>query len=306
MTNTSSKDALAASPEQVPISPPRVARRRRPVRGTIIYHAVNIGLLVLFLFPLAWAFLSSLKTPVEANQSPPTLFPHQWSLANFVKLSHFGASGLRVYFTNSLVVALLTALGTVVVSTLAGYGFARFRFRFRTTAFVLILAILVIPYPSILIPLYLVLGYLGLQNSLLGLAVVLVMFQLPFSVYMMRNSFAAIPTELDEAALVDGATRIRILRSVLLPLVAPGIVTVGMFAFVAAWNEFLASLLFLQTDDKATLPLALVSAQSGNYGTVDYGVLQAGIVLSMLPCIALFLPLQRFYMNGLLAGGLKS
>jgi multiple sugar transport system permease protein len=273
------------------------------VRGSL-FHALSSVLAVVFLFPLVWALLNSVKTRDEANQQPPTWFPHSLSLANYQGLAKFG-EGLGTYLFNSIALSLLTVVGTVVVCVLGGYGFARFTFFGKTPLFGATLAILMVPYATILLPLYIVLGRLGLQNSLVGLSLVLVMFQLPFGIYMMRNSFEAVPRELEEAALVDGCSNIGALRHVSLRIVLPGVITVALFAFLTSWNEFLAPLIFLNDGSKYTLPIMLFNIRSGAYGTVDYGALQAGVIVAMIPCLVLYLVLQRFYVSGIAAGALR-
>ena len=170
--------------------------------------------------------------------------------------------------------------------------------------FLATLAILMVPYTTLLIPLYILLRWLGLQNSLLGLALVLVMLQLPFGLFMMRNSFEALPSS-SRTPRSSTAARFGVLRRVLLPGVIPGIVTVALFAFLASWNEFVAPLIFLSDGTKFTLPVALVNLRSGTFGSVDFGALEAGIVASAIPCVVLFLLLQRHYVTGFSAGALK-
>lgn len=296
------------------VAAPAAAKRAVEVRGkgsgwaartrTAGFHSLSLVLAIAFLFPLVWAALNSVKSPGEANQSPPTWFPHSWSLANYTSLERYG-EGLWVYLFNSIVLSLLVVGGTVVVTVLGGYGFARFNFRGKTLLFGGTLVILMVPYATILLPLYIVLGHLHLQNSLIGLALVLVMFQLPFGIFLMRNSFEAIPRELEEAALVDGCSNFGALRRVSLRIVAPAMVTVALFSFLASWNEFLAPLIFLNDASKYTLPIMLVNIRSGAYGTVDYGALQAGVVVAMVPCLVLYLLLQRFYVSGLTNGALR-
>lgn len=278
-------------------------RGRRLLTGTG-YHTLSLVLSVLFLFPLVWAMLNSVKPRAEANQQPPTWFPHELSLANYQGLASYG-EGLGTYAFNSVAVSVITVALTIVVSVLGGYGFARFEFRGRRPLFLAVLTILMVPYATILLPLYIVLGRLGLQNSLIGLSLVLVMFQLPFGTFMMRNSFEAIPRELEESALVDGCNNLTALWHVSLGIVSPGIVTVGLFAFLASWNEFLAPLIFLNDGAKYTLPIMLVNIRSGAYGAVDFGALQAGVVVAMVPCLVLYLVLQRFYVSGLVNGALR-
>jgi multiple sugar transport system permease protein len=273
------------------------------LRGSL-FHTISMVLALAFLFPLLWALLSSLKDTDEANQQPPTWFPRTWSLDNYRGLAKYG-EGLGTYLFNTVALSALTVVGTVLVCVLGGYGFARFRFPGKTALFGVTLAILMVPYATLLLPLYIVLGRLGLQNSLIGLALVLVMFQLPFGVFMMRNSFESVPRELEEAALVDGCSNFGAMRHVSLRIVLPGVVTVALFAFLTSWNEFLAPLIFLNDGGKYTLPIMLVNIRSGAYGAIDYGALQAGVVVAMVPCLLLYLVLQRFYVSGLVAGALR-
>jgi multiple sugar transport system permease protein len=258
-------------------------------------------LALLFSLPLVWSFITSLKTPADANASPPNLIPSSITVDNYAHLLGYG-DGILHYFANSLLVAVLTVVGVVLLSTLAGYGFSRFNFRAKNFLFLVILVTLMIPFQSILTPLFLVLRVLNLQNTLVGLALVNTTFQLPFSVFMMRNSFDSIPRDLDNAAAIDGCDSRTLLTQILLPVVIPGVITVGLFAFLASWNEFLAALIFLTDADKYTLPVMLLNAQSGYLGTVDWGLMQAGIFISVLPCAILFLLLQRYYISGLIAG----
>ncbi len=146
---------------------------------------------------------------------------------------------------------------------------------------------------------------LGLQNSLIGLSLVLTMFQLPFATFMMRISFEAIPTELREAALSRRLRLVRALRHVLLPAVKPGLITVGLFAFLAAWNDFITPLVLISDSDKSPLPLAVANMRQQVMGIVDYGATEAGVVVLALPCILLFLALQRHYVRGFMSGALK-
>lgn len=282
----------------------RRARTGRSVLTGGTYHTLSTLLALAFLFPLVWALLNSVKPQQEANQQPPTWFPHSLSLQNYVNLTSFG-EGIATYAVNSIVVSALTVAGTVVICVLGGYGFARFEFGGKRPLFLAVLTILMVPYATILLPLYIVLGRLHLQNSLIGLSLVLVMFQLPFGTFMMRNSFEAIPRELEESALVDGCSNVGALRHISLRIVMPGVVTVGLFAFIASWNEFLAPLIFLNDGAKYTLPIMLVNIRSGAYGSVDFGALQAGVMVAVIPCLILYLVLQRFYVSGLVNGALR-
>jgi multiple sugar transport system permease protein len=282
---------------------PRPRSVRRGAR-TGLFHGVAILLAAGFLSPLIWAALNSVKTRDEANQQPPTWLPHSLSLQNYGSLAGFD-QGIGTYLLNTTVLCLFTVVGSVVVCVLGGYGFARYTFRGKSALFGTTLAILMVPYATILLPLYIVLGKLGLQNSLIGLALVLVMFQLPFGIFLMRNSFEGVPRELEEAALVDGCSDFRALWHISARIVMPGVVTVALFSFLTSWNEYLAPLIFLNDGSKYTLPVMLVNIRYASFNILDVGALQAGVVVAMLPCLIVYLLLQRFYVSGLVTGALR-
>ena len=267
-------------------------------------YAVCIILAIVFLFPVVWSALISISPGAHASSMPPPFLPDTFTFENYLKLNQYGA-GLSTYLYNSAGVAILTVLGAVILSTLAGYGFSRFSFPMKNVFFVLILATLMIPFQSILTPLFLMLGVAHLQNTLPGLALVYITFQLPFGVFIMRNTFDAVPMEIEEAALLDGCNSLSLLYRVMLVPVRPGIVTVGIYAFINAWNEFLAALIIMSQEKKFTLPIMLTSVRSGLYGAVDWGALQAGITVAIIPCVLIFLFLQRYYMRGLMGGAIK-
>jgi len=261
-------------------------------------YVLTGGLAVLFLSPLLWAAVASVSPQAGTRQIDG------WGFGNYQTLASYQA-GIGVYLLNSTLVSVMTVLFTLAVSLLGGYAFAMFRFPGRNALFLLTLAILMVPYATLLIPLYVLLNDLGLQNSLVGLSLVLTMFQLPFAVFMMRISFEAVPKELAESALVDGCGSLRALRHILVPAVRPGLITVGLFAFLAAWNDFITPLVLISDSDRAPLPLAVANMRQQVMGIVDYGATEAGVVTLALPCIVLFLVLQRHYVRGFLSGALK-
>ncbi|MDR3496898.1 MAG: carbohydrate ABC transporter permease [Ancalomicrobiaceae bacterium] len=268
-------------------------------------HAASILVAAIFLAPLVWTVLVTFKSKAEAGLPPLPPWPvGGWSIENYRTLENFGA-GLIHHTLNSLIVASATAALTIVVSTLAGYGFSRFRFPMKGAFFVVILAAMMVPFQSILTPLFLILSRLHLYNTLTGLVLIYVTLQLPFSVFMMRNAFDSVPHEIAEAARIDGARGLKLLVIVLGPLVLPGIASVGLIAFLNAWNEFLGALIFLSEQDKYTLPVLMTAVRSGRFGAIDWGAVQAGVAVMMLPCLALFLVLQRYYIRGLTAGAVK-
>lgn len=266
--------------------------------------AVAVFVAALVLCPIALSFLSSIKTPADAAASPPGYLPESLSFENYIKIANYQA-GLWTYVGNSLLVAVLAIAIVVAVAVPAGYGLARFRFRGKELLFLLMLLPLMIPYQALLIPIYLDFATVGLANSPLGLAILHALLQIPFSVYLMRNSFEGVPPELEEAAVIDGCNSFQVFARVALPIVAPGIVTIALFAFIASWNELLAALILMNKESLFTLPIMLVGVRAGRFGIVDWGTLQAGIVISVIPCVAIYVFLQKYYVSGLLSGAVK-
>ena len=283
---------------------PLAAQLLPAASGRLLNWAFAFTLALVFLFPIAWSLLNSLKTTAGASAVPPSYWPEQWSFENYAAIGSYGR-GLAVYTWNSLLLAVLTVAGTLALSMTAGYGFSRFEFRGKSLLFFLCLLPMLVPYQTILTPLFVIATKLKVHNSLLALSLVYILFQLPFSIFLMRNSFDAVPKELEEAATMDGCGHFRILRHVTLSIVKPGLITVALFAFINAWNEFFAALLFLNSEDKFTLPIVLATIRAGQMGQVDWGALQAGVVISIIPCMLLFLILQRHYIEGLTGGAVK-
>ena len=276
-------------------------RRRRRMRHTVRsmpLWAFSGALAIIFVFPLVWTGFASF------SPQPGTAQTDGWGFGNYVTLANFQA-GIGQYLFNSFFMSGLTVLLTITISLLGGYAFARFSFPGKNALFLGTLAILMVPYPTMLIPLYVLLTDVGLQNSLVGVALVLTMFQLPFSLFMMRISFEAVPRELDEAARVDGCGTFAVLWRVLIPAVKPGMITVGLFAFLTAWNDFIAPLILINDSSRMTLPLAVANLRVQVQGIVDYGATEAGVVILAVPCILLFLILQRHYVRGFMSGALK-
>jgi multiple sugar transport system permease protein len=266
--------------------------------GRVSYYTTGAALAVLFIFPLLWSGYSSVKGQPGSGQASV------YGFGNYQAMAQHG-EGVGTYLLNTAIVSGLCVAGTLFVSALGGCAFARFRFPGKELLFLATLAILIVPYATILIPLYVVLGWFGLQNSLVGLSLVLIMFRLPFALFMMRNSFEAVPRELEEAALVDGCTTFSALRRILLRAVRPGLITVGLFAFLASWNDFFAPLILLSDGSKFTLPVAVVAMQERTFGAIDYGALEAGVMVMAIPCLVLFLGLQRYYVQGFTTGAVR-
>lgn len=298
-----------ASTRQVGVAGRNIAAARaRPVGGQrrtrYLIAALCVFLITLMLLPLVMSFLASIKTPDEASAIPPVYFPSVLSIENYITVLTYQA-GLWTYVSNSLFVAFLTIAFCLALSVPAGYALARFAIPFKEVFFLMLLASLMIPYQAMLTPLYLQFSALGLTNTHFGLAIVHTILQLPFSVYLMRNSFEGIPKELEEAAVMDGCNSLQILRRVFLPLVVPGIVTVSLFAFIMSWNEFIAALVFMSRETSFTVPVMLTGVSTGRFRSMDWGALQGGVIVSIIPCVVIYLLLQRYYVSGLLSGAVK-
>jgi multiple sugar transport system permease protein len=290
----------------VPPAPP-VPRSRAGHPGRVAfvwYLAAGAAISAVFVLPLLWEIFRSLQ-PESAVIAPPSAatFGHL-TFANYRTLLS-GQDDIIRNVMNSLIVGVLTAVLTSLVALLAGYGFALFRFRGSGLVFGLVLVAFMIPFQAVLTPLFIELHFLHLLNSLIGLALFYTTFNLPIGVYVMRNSFLQVPRELVDAARVDGASVTRTLVSVFRPLVMPGIATTALFAFLFSWTEFLGALSFLTNDGLYTLPVALSNVETGTYGAVNYGLLLSGAVIAMIPCVIVYVALQRFYVRGLVSGALK-
>jgi multiple sugar transport system permease protein len=288
------------------------ARRTDPLtafwggRTRHLLGALMILVAVIMLAPLLASVLASLKTNEEAAAVPPTYFPTQGlSLDSYMKLWGYQA-GLMTYVGNSLVTAFLAIAFTLLLTIPAGYALARFEIPAKEALFVFLLLALIIPYQALLTPVFLMFAQLKLTNSVLGLAIIHTAVQIPFSLYIMRNSFEAIPKELEEAAMIDGANSFQVLVRVCLTSVVPAMVTVALFAFITSWNEFLGALVMMSKEGSFTLPLILAAARTEtSLGGTDWGLLQAGVTISVIPCVGIYLLLQKYYVSGLLSGAVK-
>jgi N,N'-diacetylchitobiose transport system permease protein len=255
--------------------------------------------LVFTLFPVYW-MVSTAFDP-QAASGARSLLPGGFGLSNFRVVLTEG--GFGTFLRNSVVVALATVLASGLLSLFAAIAVARFRFRLRSSVLVMILVVQMVPMEALVIPLFIQVRTLGMLNSLLGLVVVYVGFSLSFAIWNLRGFVAAVPVELEEAAYLDGASWWRMFRSVLLPLVAPGLVATSVFSFITAWNEFIFALTFMQDDSKYTVAVGL-RRFFGQYGT-DWGYVMAASTLITIPVMVFFVIVQRRLTSGLVSGAVK-
>jgi multiple sugar transport system permease protein len=260
------------------------------------------GYLVFLGFPLLWLLSASFKTSSELNSLAVNLLPAVWEFGNYV--TALERQSLITAAGNSVLVSVSTMVITVLLSMPMAYALARLKGKLRAAGTVWILTSQVFPSILIIIPLFLVLRTIQLNDTLLGLILVYVTFTMPFTLWMLQGYVAAIPRELEEAAEMDGAGRLTILRRVVLPLLAPGLVATAMFTFVSAWNEFFLALVLIQSPELYTLPIALRSFL-GAEGQTQLGPLAAGAILATIPSLIIFSILQKKLTGGMLAGAVK-
>jgi multiple sugar transport system permease protein len=282
-----------------------VAVRQRVGRTGYLLGAMCIAISTVMLLPLVFSVFASVKPTEEAAAIPPTYYPHGFSFDSYQRLWTY-QEGLPIYLGNSLGTAVLTIVLTLLLTVPAAYALARFPIPGKEVIFVILLLALIVPYQALLTPMFLMFARMGLTNTLLGLAILHTAIQIPFSLYILRNSFSAVPRELEEAAIVDGASSWQALRRVFIPSTVPAIVTVALFAFIMSWNEFLGALVVMSRESTFTLPVILaVSRTETSLGGTDWGMLQAGITISIIPCVLVYLLLQRYYVSGLMSGAVN-
>jgi multiple sugar transport system permease protein len=264
---------------------------------------VALAAYVLFLgFPLLWLLSTAFKSTQEIALGATSLLPSHPTLDNFsvaIEKANLLEAG-----RNSLIVAVATTILTVVVALPAAYGLARYKTFLRPVTLGWILVSQVFPTILVIIPLFLILKQFQLIDSLVGLTIVYVVFTLPFCLWMLIGFVSGIPRDLEEAAAIDGAGRLRILVSIVLPLLRPGVVATALFAFISSWNEFLFALVLIQTPSRVTLPLTL-SRFVGAEGQVQLGALAAASLLATIPSLVFFALIQRRLTSGLLTGAVK-
>lgn len=262
-----------------------------------------LGLYLLFLgFPLVWLLSTSFKQPQEMVELHPSLIPKHPTLQNYV--TAFTEQDLARSAFNSLIVAGTSAALVVLIALPAAYSLVRFRTRLTTITLGWVLVSQLFPFVLLVIPLFLILREAGLTNTRFGLILVYVTWSLPFALWMLQGFVRGIPRELEEAASVDGATRLQVLRRVVAPLLAPGLVATALFAFISGWNEFFFALVLLKSPELATLPVTLARFV-GVEGIARLGPLAAGSLLATLPSLIFFAVLQRRLAEGSLAGAVK-
>ena len=270
------------------------------LQTTIAYTVLGL-LLLLVLFPFYWMTVTSFKTEDQMRSLVSMFWPSPFVVENYTQL--LTKTDFAIWYRNSALVAISSTVVATAIGTIGAYALARLRFLGRAFLSSATLITYLVPPSILFIPLYAQIRTMGLADSLAGLVAAYPSFTVPFVTWLLMGYFGSIPEELEEAAMIDGATRFGAFRRIILPLAAPGVLAAGLFAFTQAWNEFLYALVFISDVKQRTLPVGLSTFITGDvYG---WGYLMAGAVLTTLPVIAVYTYLQRYMVEGLTAGSVK-
>jgi multiple sugar transport system permease protein len=267
-------------------------------------RAVGVGVLIVAamvaLGPLLWTVTTSMRTPAEAFTNPPEWLPRHPDFSNYKAV--FDQVPIGTFFVNSVIVTGLIVVGQTVTCSLSGYAFAMIRFPGKNLIFAIFLATMMVPLQTIIIPVFVIVSRMGMSDSLLSL--VIPALGSAFGTFLMRQYFLQMPRELGDAARVDGASPFQVFRLIYLRMAGPAVTTLAILNFSAFWAEFYRPLIFLQTEDKFTLPLGLVGLQ-GNLGTGSISIVLAGVVIAMIPSVLLFIVAQRYFVEGITSGSFR-
>ena len=269
--------------------------------ATVIAYVILIALLFFALAPVALMIGTAFKPNVEIFQVPPRWLPRAPTLSNFHKVMF--NSGIPRYALNSVIIATLMTFTALVLGTMAGYGFSRFKFRGNRALSLFMLLGQLIPLIALIVPFFQIFDAVGLLDTKIGIALAHLTTALPLVTWMSASYFSTIPVELDEAAILDGCTRMQALRKVVLPVALPGIISIALFAFLMSWNEFVLASVLTNTDNSKTLPIGL--SEFATMFTVDWGSTMAAAFLMTVPVVAVFLLFQKQFVSGLSAGAVK-
>lgn len=273
--------------------------RRRAVRR-LVDAAINLAILAVALGPIVWGLSTSLKPTQAILRYPPQLVPEAPTLEHYATLFR---TGIARPILNSLLVSGATVLLCLGVGCIAAYALARMRFRGSAGVLFGTIALMSIPLPSLLVPTFTLLANFGLTNSLVGLTLLYTAYQLPIVVWILYGYIQSLPVELEHAAMIDGYSRSRILRKIVLPLSGPGLVAAALFVLTFAWNDFVVAVAMNSSEAVKTLPVAIYG-YLGFFGR-DWGPLTAAAMVSIVPVIVIFLVFQRFFLSGMTSGGVK-
>jgi len=259
---------------------------------------------IFFLLAFYWTALTSFKPPSEVLTYPPSFITTNPTFVQYEKLFQTSDSIFLRYVANTFLLCGLSISMVMLLSILGGYSLSKLSFKGSNVLFLIILSIIMVPYQSLLIPLYDLMNNLGLLDTLLGLSLIYSTYFMPFCIFMMRNYFSSLPIALRESALIDGASEIKILFKVHLPLALPAVATVIVYVFLMTWNDFILSLIFTSSSDVRNVQVGIMNFATSRF-TQDWGLINAGATFSIIPSILVFLLLQKYYVQGMTSGTTK-
>lgn len=301
-----SRQSVTSYPSRLTRTRPRSLDR---LLGRTLVYLVVIGITLLFSGPFLWTIFTSLKRVDEVYLFPPTLFPETLMFENYPKVFQQVPYGL--WFRNSAIVTILGTIGTVLSTTVVAYGFARKEFPGRNALFMVVVATMILPSEVTIIPQFVMFQRLGWVDTYLPLIIPGFFAVGAFYIFLMRQFFLTIPLDFDEAATIDGAGTLRILWSILIPLITPALITVAILSFLAYWDDFFTPLIYLNSTEKLTVSIGLNYFQStAAYAGSDSGqprehLLMAASLMAAAPVVALFFAAQRFFIQGIVMSGIK-
>lgn len=259
---------------------------------------------IIMLLPIYWTLITSLKGKQEIYEQPPSFFPKAVSLDNFKEILLRNDGVFLTYLKNSILTTIITMIFVAAISLMAGYAFSKMKIKGKKFLMMLIIAALMIPFQTLMIPLYSIMSGLHLTNTRLAMILIYATFQTPFAVYMMKNAFDMIPNELREAAKIDGAGEGKIFWRVMLPITWSSIATIFIYSAYTTWNDYLIAVVFANNDAIKTFNVGLTNMAIGQYGT-EWGLLTAGSLIGLLPIMILFVFMQKYFIKGMLGGAVK-
>lgn len=277
-------------------------RLKKILQTILIYFFLMILICVVF-FPVFWMISISLRLNIEATIIPPTIFPKVFTLDNF-KNQINDKGGFLVYFRNGIIVSGSVTLISLIVATLAGYSFSRFKFKGQRPILLFMLASQMFPAVLLVISIYVIYTRLNLLNTYLGLILAFTSFALPFSIWMIKGFCDSVPKEIEEAAYVDGCSKMATLIKIVLPMIKPGIIAVGLYSFLVAWNNLLFALTLAVKQDRWTIPPGFLQLYTGEF-QYYWSEAFAGSVIVTVPLIIVFIVFQKYLVSGLTAGAVK-
>ncbi len=288
-----------ATPKGVSGPVETTSRTSRIVGSVLLYVAVTAGALIMIM-PFAWMLLASVKDLAQIYQVPPNWIPDPFVFQNY--LNAWTSVPFDTGFINSIIIAVTVVLANLLTCSMAAYAFARIEFPFRHVLFILFLATLMVPEQVTIIPLYIIIKNLGLIDTLMSLIIPYALFN-AFGVFLLRQFIKGLPIDLEEAAIVDGANRWTIYWRIIMPLIRPALAAFGIFTFLFQWNNFFRPLIFLNSIENYTVPLA-INFFRGQYAT-DFSLLMAGSAISIIPVLIVYIIGQRHIIEGIATTGLK-